>query len=417
MHDVVVVGAGPTGCYAARQLARLGYEVLVLEEHFEVGEPVHCTGVIGLEVYERFDLDRGCVEAKLFSARFVSPSGQSFRVAADEPKAVVVDRRRFDQTLAEEALAAGASFLLGTRVESILPQERSAIVAGECLGEPVSFRASLAIVATGTDDTLTEKLGLAGAVGESLFGAQLFAQPGDLDEVEVHLGRSVAPGGFAWAVPANGHRCRVGLLSRQHPQTLLKRFAHTLAARGAIRCNGGHVRYRRVPAGARTPSYGDRLLVVGDAAGQVKTTTSGGIYYGLLGAEAAVRTADRALRTRNLTASGLAPYEQQWLSEVGAEQRTGRALRRLYAALNDRDFDALFWLARRIELPKALGRLSFDWHTSGLLTVLWRDVIGAATTGLRGVRVRATAGKTPLWRDGRRPATNLRKSLPPEWRM
>jgi len=380
MHDVLVVGAGPTGCYAARQLARLGYEVLVLEEHFEVGEPVHCTGVIGLEVYERFDLDRGCVEAELSSARFISPSGQSFRVAATEPKAVVVDRRRFDQILAEQALAAGASFLLGARADSTSLRENSALISGQCLGEPFSFSGSLVIVATGTDDALTKGLGLANPAGQPMYGAQLFAQPGDLQEVEVHIGRSIAPGGFAWAVPANGHGCRVGLLSHENPQTLLKRFAQTLAARGAIRRNGARVRYRRVPAGARTPSYGHRVLIVGDAAGQVKATTSGGIYYGLLGAEAAVLTADRALRTGHCAASELARYEAEWLGRLGAEQRTGRALRRLHATLNDRDIEALFWLARRIGLPRALGRLSFDWHTSGLLTVLWRDLLGAATT-------------------------------------
>jgi len=82
MWDVVVVGAGPTGCYAARQLARLGYEVLVLEEHTEIGEPVHCTGIISLEACKRFDLDPTCVEQQLSSARFFSPGGDSFVVSA-----------------------------------------------------------------------------------------------------------------------------------------------------------------------------------------------------------------------------------------------------------------------------------------------------------------------------------------------
>ena len=57
--DVVVIGAGPTGCYSACELARAGYDVLLLEEHEQVGEPQHCTGVIGLEAFEEFDLPRG----------------------------------------------------------------------------------------------------------------------------------------------------------------------------------------------------------------------------------------------------------------------------------------------------------------------------------------------------------------------
>jgi len=381
MHDVVVVGAGPTGCYAARELARLGYEVLVLEEHTEVGEPVHCTGIISLEAYRRFDLDPSCVEAYLSSARFVSPSGQSFRVSSEEARAVVVDRRRFDQLLAQEALANGASFLLGTRVESIAAAPNHAAVQGRCLGESVSFQASLVIVATGTDETLTRQVGLGQCLGQRLFGAQLFAEASVLEEVEVHVGRTVAPGGFAWAVPANGHGCRVGLVAQGRTQERLRRFARALEARGAIHCNGAEIRCRAVPAGPRRPSYGDRIMIVGDAAGQVKATTSGGVYYGLLGAEAAVQEADRALRTGDMSAGQLARYEERWLNAIGAEQRLGRMLRRLYVSFSDRDIEALFWLARRARVPRALGRLPFDWHSAGLLTTLWRVVFGPGTTG------------------------------------
>lgn len=386
MYDVVVVGAGPTGCYTARQLARLGYEVLVLEEHTEIGEPVHCTGIISMEACERFDLDPTCVEAYLSSARFVSPSGQSFRVWSDDARAVVVDRSRFDQILAEQALTFGASFLLGTRANDVQVEQDHIVVTGLCLGETVSFRSSLLIIATGADDSITERLGLAQASGPPIFGAQLFAQPGRLEEVEVHLGRSVAPGGFAWAVPANGHGCRVGLVSHAPPRPLLSEFATELEQRGAIRRNGARIRCRAVPCGPRTPSFADRVLVVGDAAGQVKATTSGGIYYGLLGAEAAVNAAHRALCDGDLSARALADYERDWVRRIGAEQRTGRLLRRIHGALSDRDIDMFFWLAKRAGVPGLLSRLQFDWHSSGLLTVLWRELLGGLTSRSPGAR-------------------------------
>ncbi len=391
MYDVAVVGAGPTGCYAARQLARLGYEVLVLEEHAEIGEPVHCTGIIGLEACERFDLDPSCIEAYLSSARFISPGGRSFLVSSEEAQAVVVDRCRFDRVLGKQALSAGASFLLGTRVERVSVRDDCVLISAMCLGEPLAFRSSLVIAATGTDETVTEQLGLAERSGPSRFGAQLFAEPIDLDRVEVHFGQHVAPGGFAWAVPANGHGCRVGLVSQARPQSLLNGFAEALEARGAIRRNGAPMRCRGVPSGPRTPSYGERLLVIGDAAGQVKATTSGGIYYGLLGAEAAVVAADRGLRLGDLGADRFSEYEAEWMGRIGAEQRIGRVLRKIHAALSDRDIDSLFWVARHVGVPRMLSRLRFDWHTAGLLTLLWRELFGAfAVQESDGVAVRRT---------------------------
>jgi geranylgeranyl reductase family protein len=376
MHDVVVVGAGPTGCYAARELARLGYEVLVLEEHAEIGEPMHCTGIVGLEACRRFRVDPSCIESYLSSARFFSPRGQSFRVAAPEAQAVVVDRSRFDRLLAEQALSYGASFLLSTRVQDIRVDADQACVSGMVLGEPIAFQSLLVIVATGADEAITQQMGLARRPGPMISGAQIIAETAGLEEVEVHFGRSLAPNGFAWAVPGNGHGCRVGLVCHGRARPLLRRFVSSLERRGAIRRNGAPMRCRAVPPGPRTPSFGDRTLVIGDAAGQVKPTTSGGIYYGLLGAEAAVLAADTAFSNGDLTRQALYRYEEQWLSRLGGEQRTGRILRRIHSALSDGDLEALFWLARRTGLPRMLSRLRFDWHTSGVLALLWQCACG-----------------------------------------
>jgi flavin-dependent dehydrogenase len=133
------------------------------------------------------------------------------------------------------------------------------------------------------------------------------------------------------------------------------------------------MRCRAVPCGPRTPSFGERLLVVGDAAGQVKSTTSGGIYYGLLGTEVAVAAADEALRQGDFSAAALSRYEEQWLDDLGREQRTGRILRRIQHALKDSEIEALFWLARRTSLPRLLSRLRFDWHAAGLLSLFMNE--------------------------------------------
>jgi len=382
MYDAIIVGAGPTGCFAARELAGMGYSVLVLEEHAQIGEPVHCTGIISVEACRRFDLDLDCVEAYLSSARFFSPNGQSFRVSSDKAQAVVVDRSRFDRGLAQEALTAGSSFLLGARVQELDVTDDAVIARATSFGENLVFQSSLVIVATGADNSLVHHLRLGNAPTRWVLGAQLFAQSSDLDEVEVHLGQATAPGGFAWAVPANGSGCRVGLVSYNRPAPLLKKFAHMLNRRGAICWSGEPIRSRPIPEGPRTPSFGDRIMVVGDAAGQVKSTTSGGIYYGLLGAEAAVAVADRSLRTGNCTAEKLSRYEEEWTARLGPEQRTGRILRDIHRNLSDRDIENLFWLVRRMGIPRLLSKLRFDWHTSGLISILFQDMFGMTTRGL-----------------------------------
>src|SRR5215471_5732705 len=129
MRDVAIVGAGPAGLTAARALASRGRDVVVLEEHSRIGVPVHCTGVLGAEAFEEFDLPAASIVGTAEAATFIGADGSRVSVDAEKARAVIVDRAVFDQSLAAASHRAGAELRAGTRVQRIVPGPRSVSVA------------------------------------------------------------------------------------------------------------------------------------------------------------------------------------------------------------------------------------------------------------------------------------------------
>ncbi|MBC8476768.1 MAG: hypothetical protein H8D49_00340 [Dehalococcoidia bacterium] len=131
-------------------------------------------------------------------------------------------------------------------------------------------------------------------------------------------------------------------------------------------------------------TYGDRLLVVGTAAGQVKPITGGGIYYGLLCANIAAEHLHRALSADNLSARDLAGYQREWKQRLGSELRTGYWARRVYERFSDRQIDRLFDIMESTGILESLLNakdLSFDWHGGAVSRVIsyevFRKIIGS----------------------------------------
>src|SRR4029453_5581821 len=85
--DVVVVGGGPAGLLAARELAAAGKSVRVLEEHAVIGAPVHCTGVLGRDAFDDLGLSRRAIVGAADAARFVGPNGTTILIDAERVRA------------------------------------------------------------------------------------------------------------------------------------------------------------------------------------------------------------------------------------------------------------------------------------------------------------------------------------------
>ena len=367
-----MVGAGPAGLTVARLLAAERLSVLVLEEHAEIGTPVHCTGVLGLEAFAEFDLPRETITTITRSARFHGRHGRSIRVDGGEIAAAVVDRGRFDRALADEAETAGATLLRGARVLAIDVNPR-VTARVEVAGGVHTVTGRVCVLACGAQYRFNRQLGL-GIPRAYLQSAQLEMPFPRLGDVEIDLDRSLAPRGFAWVVPferSGTTMARVGLMAGDAAAARFRAYTQRLSERHGADAVAGQPRLKVLPLAPVKRTYADRVVAVGDAAGLAKPTTGGGIYYSLLSGRYAAEVLAGALRQDRTDASALKSYETLWQARIGPELRAGLAFRTLTARFDDRAIDALLELAAVDGIVPLLRRTAnFNWHRAAALALL-----------------------------------------------
>jgi len=373
-YDVLVIGAGPAGLSAAPRLAQSGFLVSVLEEHEQVGNPVNCSGILGLEAFERFDLPATLTRHTLSEIEFISPRGERWSFACERPLARVVLRSELDSYLGERAEAAGAEIRLRQRATSVRRTENGVRVTVRSDGvETLSCRAL--VVATGAGMPLLKKLGF-DEIPDTLLGVQTeidFAA----ERVEVHLGREWAPEGFAWVVPLGDGRAKVGLLCDRDGPATLRRFLSRPDVAERIQGPHGPIRCSVLPLGFLPRSYEDRIVVVGEAAGHIKATTCGGIYYGMLTGEIAGDVLDSCLVKDRLDSASLSAYEARWRELLEEEIASGLKLRKSVKLVGDWGVERLIAIARANGVESLIReKADFDWHRD-----LIREVFGHRTIG------------------------------------
>jgi len=258
---------------------------------------------------------------------------------------------RFDQELFRMAKDAGVEMQLGRRITKIQVGERHVRV--QCDGDAQPILARACILATGANYALHRQLDL-DLPPLYLNSAQIEVPSVRSRDVEMCFGTQIAPQGFAWVVPVYrglNKFARLGLMCSGNVDMAFNRFRENVRQRWGLEDKGDIMpRKRMLPLAPISRTYGNRLLVVGDAAGLVKPTTGGGIYFSVVTASIAAELLTGALRTNELSARRLSEYERRWRRQLGTEVRIQMLLRVVSERLKDSEIDQLFNLVRTKEL-------------------------------------------------------------------
>ncbi|MDD5189716.1 MAG: NAD(P)/FAD-dependent oxidoreductase [Dehalococcoidales bacterium] len=362
--DVAVIGGGPVGSQTAYKLSQMGYRVLVFEKRPAFPAHICCTGIVSRECVETYEIPTSVIYRQANGATLITPTGRAVPVERDTPQAAILDRSAFNQLWAQRAVSAGAEYCYGAEVKNLKHGKNGITLEVSQQGNPASIQAKTVVVSTGFGARLMDGLGL-GAAGDFVMGAQAEVETKNVDDVEVYFGSKVAPGFFGWLTPTGENKALVGVLSRRHPPAYLRSLLGRLVDEGKIVSAKAPFTYGGVPLRPLHRTYGDRLLVVGTAAGQVKPLTGGGIYYGLLCADMAANTLNRAFNSGDFSPAHLAGYERAWKRKLGSELRNGYFARRMYELLSDSQIDSVFKLMKTSGLIEEMEKsddLSFDWH-------------------------------------------------------
>ncbi len=334
-YHVLVIGGGPSGAVAANTAASCGAKVLLVEKNNTQGKLGPCTGLVSPRCLKEAGMDKEVVVREIRGGIIYTPNGRKLKIEAKDARAVVIDRLLFGRKLLEKAQEAGAEVLFSTKAVAFDGNE----VKLKRNEHTYKVNAKVIIGADGPKSKVAKWVNLP-LPNKFLLGIQAIVpyEPKRVDFLKIIFDNQIAPGFFAWVVPAEEGIARVGLATNKKRDI----FRYLKALLEKINCKPLDYNVGIIPIGVRKKTVADRVIVVGDAAAQTKPASGGGLYPGIVCSKIAGEVAARCALSEDTSEEALALYEKKWQEKIGKELFIGMLIHRFFSSLSNRDLNMLF---------------------------------------------------------------------------
>jgi geranylgeranyl reductase family protein len=367
--DIAVVGGGPAGLFAAKSAVERGSNVLLFESKEKIGFHEHCAGLLsvdGLESLELTNLPSNVIQNNnIIGARIYSPSGNLITVSKGSTTAYVVDRVRFNQYLSSLAEEKGVQIKTSTSILNIKRNGNGVELQTGKKTSSVKTQAKIAILAEGRFPKLNAQVNLPTPPRDRVIFASMYVMSNvtniDPKFVELYQAQKFAPGFFAWIIPIDEETAKVGLGSQYSPSgKILEKFVlkHPIAKEKLQQAKIEKKTSGAIPLSSNIKrTYTDNVLVVGDAAGQTKPTTGGGVILGGIASRFAGEVAADSIAVNDQSAKYLSRYEKLWKKEMKTNLFVMKHVRQYLNTLTDKETEELFLLINKPKIKDIVSQI------------------------------------------------------------
>lgn len=353
--DVVIGGGSVAGLLCAREIASKGFSVLVIEEDYEIGTPEHCGGLVSLSGLEELGVIpfRKTFDHMIECAKISSPNGKSFTINSKKQKVVEISRRELDKQMAFQAQKNGAVIKVKTSFQEITD---TGIRTNE---EKIDCK--IFVDARGVSSLIhKDRTGILSSAQYEIYANWIHK-----GRVEVIFDQEKYAGFFAWVIPSGEGKGKVGVAGRGI------KVSETLD--NILKDKGEHSTIRKIfaPIWIKGPIKNfveGKTVIIGDAAGQAKPTTAGGIFTSGMGGIYAGQAISEFLKTNN--SEDLKQYQKQWTERFGKEFEKQILARKILERIDNNTINKLFESITPEIIKEISEKDDFDFHTRSIIKLL-----------------------------------------------
>jgi len=353
--DVVIAGGSVAGLICAREIANNNHSVLVIEEDYEIGTPEHCGGLVSTAGLEELGIVpfRKTFDHLIESAEIYAPNGNSFSINSKKQKVAEISRRELDKQIAHQAQKNGAIIKVRTSF-----QEATEKGVRTSEGE---IECKIFVDARGVSSLIhKDRTGILSSAQYEIYADWI-----KKGKIQVFFDQEKYPGFFAWVIPSDEGKGKVGVAGKGiNVVEAIEKFLDTMG-------NYSTIRKIYAPIWIKGPIekfIDGKIVIIGDAAGQAKPTTAGGIYSSGMGGLYAGQAISKFLESKDM--SDLEEYQKKWTEKFGKEFEKQLFARKILERLDNNTINKLFESITP-EITKEISeKEDFDFHTGSIVKLL-----------------------------------------------